>query len=245
MEIYQHSAALDTSLKRKFNAFQKQVAAALTSRKKLDAAVVDLFPVVFELRLKALKWIGENKEKITDLLDDATPEVDRIIEDKQLKKLAGYINSAFHYNRKLIVFLEDTGFDESKLNDLNTDDIDYNTLMMALPIMNPAQSRSVFGLLSSSLSVEFLCIAASLLRDGKASASPFRLKQLEAFAKVAVNNYMIWTRWLIDSGYKELKRKENAAWSQVGMQGLASAYGEDEPEYDSSLIKEPNPDYIP
>ena len=37
--------------------------------------------------------------------------------------------------------------------------------------------------------------------------------------------------------------EEAAAWEKLALQGLAGAYGADEPEYPLSLIKEPNPDY--
>lgn len=36
---------------------------------------------------------------------------------------------------------------------------------------------------------------------------------------------------------------EQDDWRQLSMQGLRAAYGEDEPEYPVSLIKEPNPTY--
>ena len=36
---------------------------------------------------------------------------------------------------------------------------------------------------------------------------------------------------------------ESAAWERLALQGLAGAYGADEPAYPLSLIKEPNPDY--
>ncbi|HEX3131654.1 MAG TPA: hypothetical protein VH394_30235 [Thermoanaerobaculia bacterium] len=36
---------------------------------------------------------------------------------------------------------------------------------------------------------------------------------------------------------------ERADWLRLSQQGLAEAYGDDEPEYPLSLVKEPNPDY--
>lgn len=36
---------------------------------------------------------------------------------------------------------------------------------------------------------------------------------------------------------------ERADWLRLSQQRLAEAYGDDEPEYPLSLIKEPNPDY--
>lgn len=36
---------------------------------------------------------------------------------------------------------------------------------------------------------------------------------------------------------------ERDDWRQLSVQGLNAAYGEDEPEYSVSLIKEPNPTY--
>ncbi len=36
---------------------------------------------------------------------------------------------------------------------------------------------------------------------------------------------------------------ERQAWLNLSMQGLEEAYGEDEPEYSSDLIKDVNPHY--
>ena len=36
---------------------------------------------------------------------------------------------------------------------------------------------------------------------------------------------------------------EHADWLRLSQQRLAEAYGDDEPEYPLSLLKEPNPDY--
>jgi hypothetical protein len=36
---------------------------------------------------------------------------------------------------------------------------------------------------------------------------------------------------------------ERQAWLPLSAQGLAAAYGDDEPNYSAKMIKEPNPDY--
>jgi hypothetical protein len=36
---------------------------------------------------------------------------------------------------------------------------------------------------------------------------------------------------------------ERQAWLPLSVQGLAAAYGDDEPDYPARLVKEPNPDY--
>lgn len=40
-----------------------------------------------------------------------------------------------------------------------------------------------------------------------------------------------------------LLEDESADWNEVSSQSLNKAYGEDEPEYSLSEVKEPNPDY--
>ena len=37
---------------------------------------------------------------------------------------------------------------------------------------------------------------------------------------------------------------EHEAWLNLSMQGLEEAYGEDEPEYSTDLVKKINPDYV-
>ncbi len=39
--------------------------------------------------------------------------------------------------------------------------------------------------------------------------------------------------------------RESQAWYQISVQGLASAYSDDEPEYSADLIRVPNPDFQP
>ena len=36
---------------------------------------------------------------------------------------------------------------------------------------------------------------------------------------------------------------ERQSWLPLSAQGLAAAYGDDEPDYPAKLVKEPNPDY--
>ncbi|KAA3657830.1 MAG: hypothetical protein DWQ04_26970 [Chloroflexi bacterium] len=38
-------------------------------------------------------------------------------------------------------------------------------------------------------------------------------------------------------------KAEQEDWRQISVQGLSAAYGDDEPAYPASLIKEPNPTY--
>ncbi len=40
-----------------------------------------------------------------------------------------------------------------------------------------------------------------------------------------------------------LPNQENMAWFTLAEQGLATAYGENEPEYSAHLVKEPNAEY--
>ena len=41
----------------------------------------------------------------------------------------------------------------------------------------------------------------------------------------------------------ELETSNDTGWQQFSKQKLAKAYGEDEPEYDETMVKEPNEDY--
>ena len=51
------------------------------------------------------------------------------------------------------------------------------------------------------------------------------------------------TRLLVTVLPKEQEDEEHEAWLRLSSEGLARAYGEEEPEYPTELIKEPNPDY--
>ncbi len=51
------------------------------------------------------------------------------------------------------------------------------------------------------------------------------------------------TRLLVTVLPKEQEDEEHEAWLRLSSEGLARAYGEEEPEYPIELIREPNPDY--
>jgi hypothetical protein len=42
---------------------------------------------------------------------------------------------------------------------------------------------------------------------------------------------------------QESPDEEREDWVRLSLEGLARAYGDDEPEYPLNLIKEPNPEY--
>ena len=48
---------------------------------------------------------------------------------------------------------------------------------------------------------------------------------------------------LIEKYESEQESLEREAWSRLSMQMLARAYGEDEPEYTTDMLKWVNPDY--
>ena len=51
------------------------------------------------------------------------------------------------------------------------------------------------------------------------------------------------TKLLVTVLPEEQEDEEREAWFRLSSEGLARAYGEEEPEYPIDLIKEPNPDY--
>ncbi|MCG3167395.1 MAG: hypothetical protein POELPBGB_03185 [Bacteroidia bacterium] len=44
-------------------------------------------------------------------------------------------------------------------------------------------------------------------------------------------------------GLKPGDDKEREEWAEIAKQGLAKAYGDDEPDYSDVQLKEPNPEY--
>ncbi len=51
------------------------------------------------------------------------------------------------------------------------------------------------------------------------------------------------TKLLVTVLPKEQEDEEHKAWLRLSSEGLARAYGEEDPEYPIELIREPNPDY--
>lgn len=51
------------------------------------------------------------------------------------------------------------------------------------------------------------------------------------------------TRLLVTILPEEADDEEREGWTELSLQGLASAYGPDEPDYSLDLLKEKNPEY--
>jgi hypothetical protein len=164
--------------------------------------------------------------------------------DPKLRKIAGSISDALACNTELMALLKKSGqLDNDRMRSVG--ELDYAGFIVAVQYM-PAPIKRIMNRLShTSLSIEFLSIAAVLLHEGTVQAKGPKLVQLGNLAQKLSTEYQGLIRTLISFGQQELLSEEHNAWMTFGMQGLANAYGENEPDYTNVLVKEPNPEYTP
>lgn len=244
IDLKQNYAHLDKGLQQEVDRLEKAIQRVCNSRKLPEKEIEDLFPLIFSLRVKAMRWMAEKEDGFDTVLDDVFAEIEALQANPKLRKIGINISESLACNKRLMVFLKQSDqLTNDKMRSFG--ELDYTSLIVSMQYM-PSQVRKFLGRLTSvSLSIEFLSIATVLINEEAVKASGPKLIQLNDLMAKLSKDYQGLVRALISLGEQELLSKERDAWMTFGMRGIADAYGDDEPDYANVQLKEPNPDYIP
>jgi hypothetical protein len=243
VDLKQNVDKLDKAIQKDLNRIEKLIIRTITSRKKLNTEVHAIFPELFNLRLKGLEWLANEKIDLNDALDEVYPSIEMLAENPRLKMVGYHICQALIYNRKLVDFFSEKGvIHKDSLDEFNAAQLDYASFFMALQLIPSQIRRLIVGLVNSSLMIEFLSISSVMINSSEVSCSPTKLIQLNDLAKTTALDYMNHVNALLSMAQAELFYEERNDWGSVGLNSFSKAYGDNEPDYDG-MVGEPNPDY--
>ena len=185
---------LDNPLKKDIDKLAKDITNILQSGKKIQFQSVDILAQVFNLRVKAIKWLSQDCDfNYLEMLTEVSNQIEEIGENKKMEILKENILFALRCNRRIIESLFSTGVQSENLNiDFNQlPDISYQQLLasLAFAIPDDETAQKIVDWTNASLHIEFVMLAADIIRDEKIIVSDKSINELSFLVADAAQEY--------------------------------------------------------
>ncbi len=185
---------LDNSLKKDIDKLSKEITNILNSSKKIQSQSVDVLAQLFNLRVKAIKWLSQdNNFNYLEMLSEVTSQIEEIGENRKMEILKDNILFALRCNRRVIESLFNSGGQSENLNiDFNQlPDINYQQFLasLAFAIPDDETAQKIADWTNASLHIEFVMLAADIIRDEKIKVSDSSINELSFLVADAAQEY--------------------------------------------------------
>ena len=181
-------------MKKDIDKLSKDITNILHSGKKIQFQSVDILAQVFNLRVKAIKWLSQDYDfNYLEMLTEVSNQIEEIGENKKMEILKENILFALRCNRRIIESLFSTGEQSENLNiDFNQlPDISYQQLLasLAFAIPDDETAQKIVDWTNASLHIEFVMLAADIIRDEKIIVSDKSINELSFLVADAAQEY--------------------------------------------------------
>ena len=186
---------LDNPLKNDIDRLSKDIIDLLTSRKKVQKQSLDVLSQVFNLRIKAIKWLATEPDfDYLETLSEVSNQIETIKVNKQLEVLNENIQFALRCNQRVFesLFNEDdhqsdnTNFSFSQLQEITYQQF-IATLAFTIPDAHTAQKWVDW--INASLHIEYVMLCADIIIDEKIKVSDKTINELSFLVADAAQDY--------------------------------------------------------
>lgn len=196
LQLKNHFGELDHPLQRDvsslIDALKKIIAAGGPIRKQVMSAL----PSIFDLRIKAIKWlVKEGEFDYLEILDEVYPQIEKLKENADLEVLAENILFALRCNQRVVNKLAGIdGFSEENLSIglEQLPEINYQQFVAGIAFGIPDQdsAQKFLDWVNSSLCFEFVTVAAVTIYEEKLRVSSENINELAFFISDAAQDYI-------------------------------------------------------
>jgi hypothetical protein len=186
---------LENPMKKDLDNLSNDIQAVITAGKKIQALSVDMLSQVFNLRVKALKWLANDKNfDYLEILNDIIPQIEALKSIRKLEVLTENILFALRCNQRAAASLSDVrafSSDRFASNISNLPDITYQQFIASIAFSNldAETSQKIIDLTNASLHIEFVMIAADIIGDDKLKISDRAINNLAFLVADAAQEY--------------------------------------------------------
>lgn len=185
---------LDNPLKKDIDKLSKEITSILNSNKKIQSQSVDILAQLFNLRVKAIKWLSQNDNlNFLEMLSEVSSQIEEIGENKKLEVLKENILFALRCNKRVIESLFSAGVQTENLNIDFTQlpDINYQQFLasLAFTIPDDEAAQKIADWINASLHIEFVMLAADIIIDEKIKVSDKSINELSFLVADAAQDY--------------------------------------------------------
>jgi hypothetical protein len=175
---------LENPLKKEIDKLSKEVAnILLNSNKKIQDQSVDILPKLFNLRIKAIRWLSQgNNFNYLEMLSEVSNQIEEIGENKKMEILKENILFALRCNRRVIesIFSAGEQSESQNIDFTHLPDINYQQFLasLAFAIPDDETAQKIINWTNASLQIEFVMLAADIIRDEKIKVSDKSINEL-------------------------------------------------------------------
>ncbi len=186
---------LDSPLKKDLNRLSNDIKAIITSGKKIQSQSVDMLSQVFNLRIKALKWLADDKNfDYLKMLNDIFPQIEELKSNKKLEVLTENLLFALRCNHRVVESLVGTNefsSDTIASNISQLPDITYQQYLASLAFANldDETSQKIVDWTNASLHIEFVLVAADIISENKLKISNKTINELAFLVADSAQEY--------------------------------------------------------
>lgn len=186
---------LESPLKKDLNRLSSDIKAVITSGKKVQAQPVSMLSQVFNLRIKALKWLAYDKHfDYLEMLNNIFPKIEDLKSNRKLEVLSENLLFALRCNQRVAESLVETG--EFLPNSFTSNisqlpDITYQQFVASFVFANldDETSQKIVDWTNASLHIEFVLVAADIIGEGKVKISDRTINDLAFLVADAAQEY--------------------------------------------------------
>ena len=186
---------LQSPLKKDLNRLSTDIKTLILSGKKIRSQSVNMLGQVFNLRIKALKWLSADTNfDYLEMFNDIFPQIEELRSNKKLEVLTDNILFALRCNQRVVESLINSSeFSSetfaSKLGELP--DITYSQFIASLAFANldDETTQKIMDWTNASLHIEFVLLATDIISDEKLKISDKTINELAFLIADAAQEY--------------------------------------------------------
>ena len=187
---------LKNPLKKDLNRLSEEIKTLITSGGKIQAQSVDMLSQVFNLRIKALKWLSVDKSfDFQEIFNDIFPKIEELKSNKKLEVLTDNILFALRCNQRVIeslINMSELSSDTFTPNVEQLPNITYQQFIASLAFANldDETTQKIVDWTNASLHIEFVLVATDIISDEKLKISDKSINELAFLIADAAQEYL-------------------------------------------------------
>ena len=201
LRLIGHMPSLDPPLKAELAKLLDAIRDILVSGRSVKPGLDELLGQIFDLRLKAVKWlIREEGFDFLEVLDEAISDLQKLKTDPKLGILIENILFALRWNRRVVTALSQHPSMLSKdIQNAEFPSVTYRqflaSILMSIPDEKVAQK--IIEWTNSSMYIEFSAICVSLISENDLKVSN---KIIDEVASIAANAAQLYAALAVEFG---------------------------------------------
>ena len=186
---------LKSPLKKDLNRLSNDIKTLIISGEKIKAQSTIMLSQVFNLRIKALKWLSANTNfDYLEMFKDIFPQIEELRSNKKLEVLTDNILFALRCNQRVaesIMNSNEFSSDTFTSKIAQLPDITYPQFIASLAFANldDDTTQKIVDWTNSSLHIEFVLVATDIISDEKLKISDKTINELAFLIADAAQEY--------------------------------------------------------